>query len=1349
LNVDESLSVTVLSSATGGRGGAYSYQLLGGSGSATIDAVSGYLTAISAGTVTVGVSSSGDGDYYSASTSQEVSIGKTTPSLSIISDNTMSVNSSLTVTIVSSATGGRGGAYSYQVLGGSGSATIDESTGYLTSLSSGTVTVVATSAGDGDYYSATASQLITIGRSTPTLTITSSNSLNVDGSLSVTVVTTAIPGREGVLSYSIVPGSGSATIDAVSGYLTAISAGTVTLQVSSAENSYYYSVGIAQEITIGKTTPSLSITSANALNVDDVLVADAFSSATFNRGGSISFMVFAGSGSATINPDTSELTAISAGTVTLVASSAGDGDYYPSSVSQLVTISPTTPTLSITSDNHVGVDGTLTVTITTSATLGRGGNMTYSIIGGSGSATVDSFSGLVTGIGAGTVTLTVSSSGDTDYYSAGVTQEFTIDMVTPTLSITSSDVLNVDESLTVTVVSTSTGGRGGAIAYAVIAGSGSATVDGISGYLTAISAGTATLVATSAGDTDYNGASVTQEISIGKTTPSLSISSANALNVDESLSVTVLSSATGGRGGAYSYSLIGGSGSATIDAVSGYLTAINAGTVTVGVSSSGDGDYYAASTTQEISIGKATPSLSITSASALTVDGSLSVTVLSSATGGRGGAYSYQVLGGSGSATIDSVSGYLTAISAGTVTVGVSSSGDGDYYSASTSQEISIGKATPSLSITSASASSVDGSLTVTVVSSATGGRGGSYSYQVLGGSGSATIDTVSGYLMAINAGTVTIGVSSSGDGDYYGGNTTQEITIGKNTPTLSITSSDTMYVDGTLTATVTTTATGGRGGVITFSVRAGSGSATVDVNTGYVRAVGAGTVILTALSAGDSDYIANTQDQQITIGKTTPSLSITSGNSVGVDGTLTVTTTTSATLGRGGNMTYSIIGGSGSATVDGSTGLIQGISVGSVTLIATSAGDADYYSSNTSQLITINKVTPTLIITSVSNTIVDADLTATVVTTATGERGGNMTYSIIAGSGSATVNATTGLIHAVNAGTITLMVTSAGDTDYYSASTSQLINIGKATPTLVITSANSMIVDGVLTATISSSVASPGTITYSVTNGTGIIVVVSNTGKVTAIQAGGSTLKATSAGTSNYYPVTVSHVMTINKATPTLTITSPTGSTMIVNRSLTVTFTTSATLNRGGAKSYAITAGSGSATINPTTGFMTAVSVGTVTLTVSTAGDASYYLASASKLITITASMLAVDPVVTNPVLPKEKPAPISTLGQEEHNDSEDQTVGVSMVISPNGDGLNDVLVINRIEDHPDNEVVIANRSGEMVFKTHGYNNGTVVFAGASNTGAPLANGVYYYTLLFYDQGKLNRRVGYFELRR
>jgi gliding motility-associated-like protein len=643
----------------------------------------------------------------------------------------------------------------------------------------------------------------------------------------------------------------------------------------------------------------------------------------------------------------------------------------------------------------------------------------------------------------------------------------------------------------------------------------------------------------------------------------------------------------------------------------------------------------------------------------------------------------------------------------------------------------------------------VDGSLTVTVVSSATGGRGGSYSYQVLGGSGSATIDTVSGYLMAINAGTVTIGVSSSGDGDYYGGNTTQEITIGKNTPTLSITSSDTMYVDGTLTATVTTTATGGRGGVITFSVRAGSGSATVDVNTGYVRAVGAGTVILTALSAGDSDYIANTQDQQITIGKTTPSLSITSGNSVGVDGTLTVTTTTSATLGRGGNMTYSIIGGSGSATVDGSTGLIQGISVGSVTLIATSAGDADYYSSNTSQLITINKVTPTLIITSVSNTIVDADLTATVVTTATGERGGNMTYSIIAGSGSATVNATTGLIHAVNAGTITLMVTSAGDTDYYSASTSQLINIGKATPTLVITSANSMIVDGVLTATISSSVASPGTITYSVTNGTGIIVVVSNTGKVTAIQAGGSTLKATSAGTSNYYPVTVSHVMTINKATPTLTITSPTGSTMIVNRSLTVTFTTSATLNRGGAKSYAITAGSGSATINPTTGFMTAVSVGTVTLTVSTAGDASYYLASASKLITITASMLAVDPVVTNPVLPKEKPAPISTLGQEEHNDSEDQTVGVSMVISPNGDGLNDVLVINRIEDHPDNEVVIANRSGEMVFKTHGYNNGTVVFAGASNTGAPLANGVYYYTLLFYDQGKLNRRVGYFELRR
>jgi gliding motility-associated-like protein len=44
--------------------------------------------------------------------------------------------------------------------------------------------------------------------------------------------------------------------------------------------------------------------------------------------------------------------------------------------------------------------------------------------------------------------------------------------------------------------------------------------------------------------------------------------------------------------------------------------------------------------------------------------------------------------------------------------------------------------------------------------------------------------------------------------------------------------------------------------------------------------------------------------------------------------------------------------------------------------------------------------------------------------------------------------------------------------------------------------------------------------------------------------------------------------------------------------------------------------------------------------------------------------------------------------------------------VITPNGDGINDVLVITCIENFPDNELTIYNRWGELLYKAEGYSN-------------------------------------------
>ena len=1342
LNVDGALTATTTTSATLGRGGVITYSMVAGSGSATVNSSTGLITGISVGTVTLTANSAGDADYNPASTSQLFIIDQVTPTLTITSANTMVVDGTLTATVTTTATASSGGAYSFAISAGSGSATVD-SNGLLVGTGAGTITLTVSSSGDANYNGTSTSQLITIGMSTPSLVITSGSILNVDDSLTVTTTTTADVSSGGVLSYSVSGGSGSATVDS-NGLLVGTGAGTITLTVSSSGDANYNGTSTSQLITIGMSTPSLVITSGSILNVDDSLTVTTTTTADVSSGGVLSYSVSGGSGSATVDSN-GLLTAIGAGTVTLTVSSSGDANYNGTSTSQLITIGMSTPSLVITSVATTVVDATLTVTVSTTASHSIG-TLSYSIVDDTGAATVDN-TGLITAVSAGMVTLTVSSSGNADYNPTSVSQLITIGRATPVITIDSPNTLNVDDVITGDAFTSATLNRGGSFSWILVGGSGSATIDQDTSELTGISVGTVTLTSVTTGDADYYPASTDQLITITKATPTLTFTSDNNVNVDGTLATSVTTSATLGRGGSITYAISGGSGSATVDMNTGVVTGIGTGTVTLIASSTGDTNYYEASLSQEIDINMATPTLTITSLASLVVDQSLTATVTTTATQGRGGVLSYSIVGGSGSATVDNNTGLITCISIGTVTLTTTSSGDTDYYSASTSQLITIGKATPTLTITSVNNLLVDGSLTATTITNATLGRGGLITYSIAGGSGSATVNSSTGLIAGIGAGTVTLTAGSEDDSNYYGTSTSQVLTINKTTPTLAITSSSIINVDDSLTVMLSTTADVSSGGTLSYSVVAGSGSATVNSN-GLLTATGAGTVTLTVSSAGDTNYNGTNTSQLITISKTSQTLTITSANELNVDATLMVETATTADVSSGGTLSYSIVAGSGSATVDSNTGLLTGVSIGTVTVTVTSSGDTNYYGANISQLITINKATPTLTITSSNSTIVDASLTATATTSATDGRGGVITYSIVAGSGSATINSSTGLIHAINAGTITLTAISSGDTDYYSASTSQLITIEKATPTLVITSANTILVDGVLTATVSSSVPNPGTITYSVVNSMGIIIVVSSSGKVTGVQAGASTLKATSAGTSNYYPVTVSQAMTINKATPTLTITSPTGSTMIVNHSLTVTFTTSATLNRGGAKSYAVKAGTGSATINPTTGFMTAVSVGTVTLTVSTAGDANYYAASASKLITITASMLATgstDSGTSVSEMPLKSIPPVT----EESGSLDDHEVAISMVISPNGDGLNDVLIVNHIEEHPANELVIADRNGEMVFKTHGYNNGTVVFAGMSNTGVPLANGVYYYTLVFYDQGKSVRRVGYFELRR
>ena len=82
--------------------------------------------------------------------------------------------------------------------------------------------------------------------------------------------------------------------------------------------------------------------------------------------------------------------------------------------------------------------------------------------------------------------------------------------------------------------------------------------------------------------------------------------------------------------------------------------------------------------------------------------------------------------------------------------------------------------------------------------------------------------------------------------------------------------------------------------------------------------------------------------------------------------------------------------------------------------------------------------------------------------------------------------------------------------------------------------------------------------------------------------------------------------------------------------------------------------------------------------------------------------------------------PLPIDSLIQQNTN-----------TITPNDDGLNDVFVFDILAQNPNdyvnNEFVIFNRWGDVVYESKPYNND---WGGTNQNGKPLTEGTYYYIL-------------------
>src|SRR6185437_2169241 len=95
------------------------------------------------------------------------------------------------------------------------------------------------------------------------------------------------------------------------------------------------------------------------------------------------------------------------------------------------------------------------------------------------------------------------------------------------------------------------------------------------------------------------------------------------------------------------------------------------------------------------------------------------------------------------------------------------------------------------------------------------------------------------------------------------------------------------------------------------------------------------------------------------------------------------------------------------------------------------------------------------------------------------------------------------------------------------------------------------------------------------------------------------------------------------------------------------------------------------------------------------------------------------------------------------------DDGIAVHQGVSPNGDGVNDFLVIDGITAYPDNKLMIMNRNGQLIYEAKGYDNSSKVFDGRSNkNGQRQLPGTYFYRLDYAANGVVRHKTGFIVLR-
>ena len=368
-----------------------------------------------------------------------------------------------------------GGAVSYAVTGDA----VTRSGNTLTAVKAGTVTITASQAGNSNYNAATdITYTVSVSKATPTVTAWPTlDAVTYDANLAAALVLKG--GSASVAGTFVITSSYTAATVPNAG------AHTYSVEFRPTESNKYNNVsGGTATLTVNKADQAIAWT---ATPPTEMTVGDSHTLSATALGGAVAFAI---TGNAAALADNT-LSAVQAGTVTITASQAGNGNYNAAAnITHTITINKATPTVTAwPALNAVTYGATLE-----QALVLNGG--TASVAGGF--AIVDSYNTAdVPNAGTYTYNVTFTPS-ETNKYNvvSGGTATLTVNKANQTITWDFADcTLLPGQTLELNATATC-----GAMTYLV---SGAAiSVSGTT--LTAVAEGTASIKATHAGNENYN-----------------------------------------------------------------------------------------------------------------------------------------------------------------------------------------------------------------------------------------------------------------------------------------------------------------------------------------------------------------------------------------------------------------------------------------------------------------------------------------------------------------------------------------------------------------------------------------------------------------------------------------------------------------------------------------------------------------------------------------------------------------------------------------------------------------------------------------------------------------------------